>query len=315
MTAEEVDQRLGTKHGYAREKSGAKIRYYARPDETASAMGAKAAEQALEKAGLGPRDIDLIVCASSTPEQVIPCTSVLVQNELGIGDSGIPCFDVNATCLSFLVAFENVSYMLGAQGYQRALLISTEVASVGINWSQKESAVLFGDGAAAAIIERTPTGESSAICNSLINTYGNMFEYVTYVGGGTKMKIDRESNIHDEKRWGFNMAGHQLMKFALKKLPGFIDSLLGPMTMTLSDVDLIVPHQASGLALKVMKRHLKIRDDQWFSNIEERGNMVAASIPMALHESIEEGRLKRGDRAMLIGTGAGVSMGGIVVDY
>ncbi|MCY4524542.1 MAG: hypothetical protein OXB84_07380 [Halobacteriovoraceae bacterium] len=313
ISAEDIDRKLNVKEGYTLKKSGAKIRYYAQ-GESSSELGAKAATFVLKNAGMDFKDIDLLICANATPEQAIPCTAALVQNKMGQGNSGTPCYDINATCLSFIAAMDTVSYMVAAGKYRRVLIVSTEVVSAGINWHHKESAILFGDGAVAVIIESTPEGEGSNIHNSLFKTFGDLYEYVSFPGGGTKMMADKESNPH-HKKWGFHMSGHNLMKFALKRVPGFITSLLEPTRMTLNDLNLIIPHQASGLALELMKKKLKVRDEQFFLNISERGNIVAASIPMALHDAIEKKRLKRKDTALLIGTGAGLSLGGLVIEY
>jgi len=162
VTVGELAQTLNISEDWIRRKSGVLTRYFVE-DETVSLMGAQAAQQALSAAELSSKDLDAIICASSIAEQGIPCTAVLIQQQLGIEDSGIPAFDINATCLSFLAALDTLSYLVHAGRYQRVLIVSSEIASIGMNWSHHESCTLFGDGAAAVILEKTPTFESACI--------------------------------------------------------------------------------------------------------------------------------------------------------
>lgn len=153
----ELDDILGTPPGWVNRITGVGTRRYAGPEETASFMGARAAEAALADAGLRFEDIDCLVCTSGTKEQPLPSTAVFIQQAMGQADSGVPAFDVDATCLSFLVGLDLMSYMVDAGRYKNVLLVATEIASVGLNWQDKESSALFGDGAAAVVIG--PSGE------------------------------------------------------------------------------------------------------------------------------------------------------------
>jgi len=312
VTVGELAQQLNLSADWIKRKSGVLTRYFIE-DETVSFMGARAAQQALSVAELSPQDIDCIVCASSISEQGIPCTAVLIQQQLRLGDSGIPAFDVDATCLSFLAALDMLSYLVHAGRYRRVLLVSSEIASIGIKWSHPESATLFGDGAAAVIIEQTPKTESSSIRHSDLKTYGRGAELSRCLGGGNKHH-PREFAAYPE-RFVFDMNGPGIYRMAAKLLPNFVQQLFTPLDLTMDNMDLVIPHQASLMAMRLLSKQLKIPTEKLMSIAPTHGNTMAASIPMALHEAIHQGQLCRGDTALLLGTGAGLSLGGIVLEY
>lgn len=162
----ELDLVLGTPAGWVNKITGVGVRHYAGEGETASMMGAKAAEAALADAGLSFEDIDCLVCTSGTKEQPLPSTAVFIQQAMGQADSGVPAFDIDATCLSFLVGLDVMSYMVEAGRYRNVLLVATEIASAGLNWEDKESSALFGDGAAAVVIGPAEAGDASGILHA-----------------------------------------------------------------------------------------------------------------------------------------------------
>ncbi|MEL6327532.1 MAG: beta-ketoacyl-ACP synthase III [Cyanobacteria bacterium J06626_23] len=312
VTVEELAQKLAISEDWIKRKSGVVVRYFVE-DETASFMGARAAKQALSTAELSAQDLDCIVCASSVSEQGIPCTAVLIQQQLGLSDSGIPAFDVDATCLSFITALDTLSYLIHAGRYQRVLIVSSEIASIGVDWSHHESCTLFGDGAAAVIVERTPTAESSVIKTSDLKTYSRGADLSRCLGGGNKHH-PREFSTHPE-RFVFDMNGPGIYRLAAKLLPTFVKQLFAPLKLSMDDMNLVIPHQASLMAMRLLSRQLNIPTEKLVSIAPSHGNTMAASIPMALHEAIAQGRLQRGNLALLLGTGAGLSLGGIVLEY
>ncbi|MFW5433419.1 beta-ketoacyl-ACP synthase III [Paenibacillus apiarius] len=313
ITAEEMDRRLGVPAGWSLKKSDVRVRYFVE-DETAAEMGAFAAQAALQDAGLTFADIDCIVCASGTMQQPIPCTAALIQQAIGQGQSGVPSFDINSTCLSFMAALDVMSYLIAAGRYRRILIVSTEIASVGLNWEHKESAVLFGDGAAAVIVGQSATHEQSRIAASLMETYSTGASYSEIRGGGTGL----HAKLYDDTRMSdymFHMDGHAIYKMASRLLPEFLERLLGPGNRAMSQFPLIIPHQGSAMAMRVISRKLGIAPEQLMNITADHGNTIAASIPMGLHEAIRQGRMQRGDRVLLLGTSAGLSLGGLVLDY
>ncbi|OBY81528.1 3-oxoacyl-ACP synthase [Paenibacillus sp. KS1] len=313
VTSDEMDRKLGVPAGWSLKKSEVRVRYFVE-NETAAEMGAFAAQAALQDAGLTFADIDCIVCASGTMQQPIPCTAALIQQAMGKEDSGVPSFDINSTCLSFLVALDVMSYLIAAGRYQRILIVSTEVASVGLNWEHKESAVLFGDGAAAVIVGQAAAYEHSRIAASLIETYSTGASYSEIRGGGTGL----HAKYYDDARMSdymFHMDGQPIYKLASKLLPDFLERLLGSGNTAMSQFPLIIPHQGSAMAMRLISRKLGIAPEQLMNITSDHGNTIAASIPMGLHEAIHQGQVQRGDRILLLGTSAGLSLGGLVLEY
>ncbi len=311
VTAEQLDRKLGTPSGWVRKKTEVVTRHYVQ-DETASQMGALAAEAALKDAGLTFADIDCLVSVSGTVEQAIPCTASLIQKELGEEYSGVPAFDINSTCLSFLTGLDVMSYMISAGRYNNILLVSSEIASVGMNWSHKESAALFGDGAAAVVVGRAAEGEASRIICSAMHTYSSGAGLAQIRGGGTK---HHPRHTDDIAPYLFEMDGRAIYKLASQLLPDFVDSLLVDAKCQVSDLDLVVAHQGSAMALRLISKKLGFTKQQMMSITHSHGNTIAASIPMGLHEAINQKRIRRGERMLLLGTSAGFSVGGMILEY
>ncbi|MCS7460953.1 beta-ketoacyl-ACP synthase III [Paenibacillus doosanensis] len=311
VTAREMDERLGVPAGWVEKKSDVVRRHFVE-DETASQMGAYAATEAMKQAGLRFGDIDCLVCASGTMEQPIPSTASLIQRALGEEQSGVPCFDINSTCLSFLTALDVMSYMVASGRYRRILLVSSEIASIGLNWSDKESAALFGDGAAAVIVEGAEQGEGSRIVCSAMKTYSQGAHLSQIRGGGTGAHA---LSAQEEEAFLFEMDGQAIYKMAARILPGFVDSLLREAGCSIQDIELVIPHQGSAMAMRLIGRKLGIARERLMFITPTHGNTIAASIPMGLHEAIRQGRIARGSRIMLLGTSAGLSVGGMILDY
>lgn len=313
VTDMQVDQRLSVKPGWAAKAGGVGTRYYVGEGETASTMGAAAAQSALQAAGLTFADIDCLVCTSGTKEQPLPSTASFIQQALGQENSGVPSFDIDGTCLSFVFGLDTMSYMVAAGRYRHVLLVATEVASAGMDWSQKESAVLFGDGAAAVVIGPAAEKEQSAIIHTSLRTYSKGARYSEVAAGGTRFPHGNEHSAAEA--FLFQMDGQAIFRMASRLLPEFIDDLLEQSRTEMKDFRMVIPHQGSAMAMRLMRRKLGIGEEQFMNITPNHGNTIAASIPMGLHEAIVQGRIQRGDRIMLLGTAAGLSLGGMVLDY
>jgi 3-oxoacyl-[acyl-carrier-protein] synthase-3 len=295
------------------QKVGMKSRYYASKSETASYMAARAAKVAIQDAGLTLSDIDIIICASGTMQMPIPCTAALIHNALNF-DEPIPAFDVNATCLSFLTALDTSSYLIEANKYRNILIVSSEIASIGLNYNDLESAVLFGDGAAAVVVSKSSSKDSSKIMASQMNTFSDSWKHCKIAGGGTECHAENWSPDKKEM-FQFQMNGKEVFKVALKVLPEFIEKLFQMAKTQMEEIDVVIPHQASLSAMNLLQKKLQIKDEQMTNIIEDYGNMIAASIPFALNQAIKTDKLKRGNRILLLGTSAGVSVGGMILEY
>ena len=281
-------------------------------DETSSGLGADAARLALQAAGWRPTDLDVIVGACGVMEQPIPGTACLIQRRLGLGASGIPAFDINATCLSFLTALDTVALGLRAGRWRRALVVSADIASAALDFRDPEASAIFGDGAAAVVVEASDG--PSALLGYRLETYGDGADLCQLEAGGTRLRP------HDDldgflARSRFRMDGPGVFKATARRFPGFLQRLLAACELTLDDIDLVVPHQASAAALEHLRRSLGAAGERVVDIFADHGNQIAASLPSALCAAIADGRLQRGQRVLLIGTAAGVSLGGAVIRY
>ena len=304
----EIDRRLGWQDGQVQARFGLESRAVATPDETSSMMATEAARRAMDMAGCGPEDLDLILGACGVMEQPIPSTAVLVQDRLGLGQSGIPAFDINATCLGFLQALDVAGLGVAAARARRVLIFSADIASVGLNCSHPESAAIFGDGAGAVVVG---VGEGAVLSHGFA-TYAEGKEACVLAAGGTRVNPVRGSDEGDDC---FQMDGAQAYRLAARYLPDFLTDLLNRAGLERDELDAVLPHQASAQALRLMTRALHLPQSKVVDIFSHHGNQVAASIPTVLDYAVRNGRLQRGDKALLIGTSAGISIGGTVVQF
>lgn len=244
------------------------------------------------------------------PYQPIPTTSALLARELGVPDGRLESFDINTTCLSFLTALDKITMMMWAGGYGNVLIVSSEIASRGLPWgSDPATAALFGDGAAAMVL--TPGGDR--IAASKFRTYPSGWDLCQIQSGGTRhdFHLDRASF---EDHSFFEMQGRDLYRLTFRAFPGFVTELLDDAGWRLSDIDAVIPHQASPHAIAHMKKACGFSDDQVVETIQETGNMIAASIPHAFDRARRDGRIGEGSNVLILGTSAGLSIGGVALE-
>ena len=313
VLSEEIEQKCGIDTGWAFEMSGVRERHFVSEKETCAYMGARAFEEALEKAGMQYEQLDAIIGASASYDYPIPYNACLIQRELGKEESGTPCWDIDSTCLSFVTALDVVSYLIEAGKYKTVAIVTSEVASKAINYNERESATLLGDGAVAAIITKAEEGEASEIIASQMRTYSKG-AFHTYVKAGGVANPPSSPDFKAEDVV-FTMKGRAILEMSFEYLPNFLQSLFMEARVHPKQLALLVPHQASKFALLKAQDLLGLSNEQFMSNLETHGNCIAASIPMAFHDALEEGRVKRGDKVCLVGTAAGLSMGGVVLVY
>lgn len=311
VTAAEYEQLAGLRAGVVTKKFGVVRRHRAAPDETSSWMAEQAARQALAEAGWESRSLDVIISACGVMEQPIPGTAVLVQRRLGLGDSGISAFDVNATCLSFLVAFDRVLAGFTLGEWRRALIVSADIASAALDFSDPEASVLFGDGAAAVALEAEGPHVRVA---QVFRTYGDGAELCRLEAGGTRLRpTDGMDRFLAHAK--FRMDGPALFRATAHRFPGFLGELLDAASISVADLHCIIPHQASRTALEHLKRSFPDAADKTVDLFADVGNLIATSIPFALATAWREGRLRSGERGLIVGTSAGISLGGAVVRW
>ncbi len=301
-TAGQLAPSIGRSEKWIVESTGVRERRIS--EEPVEVLAARAARAALQS---GPPP-DLIVNASTTARQLIPDTSVFIQEQLGL--EGIPSFSIHATCLSFLVALYNAAAVVSAGAYRRVLVVSAECASGARNLAEPESAALLGDGAAAAILESTPRGESSELQDFLMTTWPAAAALTELRGFGQRCHpADPRTRPEDHL---FSMDGPAVYKHARRRVLALVQALLSRNGLRPKDVDWVVPHQASGPGLELVPR-LGFPAERVVNIISQYGNCVAASIPMALAHAAAAGKLRRGDRVLLLGTGAGLSVAGALL--
>ena len=313
LSSAELDLRLGLATGTVERIGGVRSRAFANADETAASLATKAAQRALEAAGLTAAQLDCVVAASGTMDQGMPCNAALIHRELGLGASGIPAFDINASCLGFIAALDQLSWPLAAGRYQRVLLVCADIASCGLDWKQLESAAIFGDGAAAVVLGTDGSGQGVRILASKLRTYSEGATFCQIPAGGSRHHPSRVADgflplTH------FAMQGKAVYRLASTHLPSFLDELLSEARLDREQIDWVVPHQASRLAMDHLSRRLGFAADRVIDIFAEHGNQVAASLPSALDIARRDGRIQPGQRLLLLGTGAGLSLGGMLLE-
>jgi len=308
------DTRLGLAPGSSEAATGVAMRGIAGDEETASWMAARAAEAALQAAGIDGRALDAIVSTCAVMEQPIPCQAALVQRALDLGGSGIPAFDINATCLGFLAALDLIAASIAAGRYRRVLVVASEVPSRGLRADDPVTAPLFGDGAAAVVLGAAAPDEDSALLAWRMETFAEGADACRIRGGGTRIAPGDPRN-DDRDAYRFEMDGPATFRMAGRRLPRLLTRLLESAGLALDGLDCVVPHQASGGGLDRIVQALRLPEARTVRILGEHGNQVAASLPHALHHAITAGRLQRGQTCLLLGTGAGLSVGGAVLRY
>lgn len=311
-SSQQLDERLGLAPGTTLKQTGVRRRFLS-TTETAAQVAAQACRAALQQAGLDWSDIDCLVAASATMDQSLPYNAALIHAELGLSAQRTTTLDINASCLSFLAALDTMSYLVEAGRYRNVLLVSCDIATFGIDWNNLHEGGIFGDGAAAAIIRRTEAGGASGILASKLETLSAGVHHCRVPGGGTRHHPRRMPDGAYDALTVFQMDGKAVFKLAAAELPGFTERLLADAGVRMKDLAAVVPHQASQLALTHLARRLSIAPEQLVDIFTDYGNQVGASLPTALHLGLETGRFRRGDTILLLGTGAGLTMGGMVL--
>ena len=314
VDSNEFDRRWSKPDGWTLRHVGINYRHFAGADEPASLMAALAAREALLRAGLHARQVDAVISVSGVMEQAIPCTAALVQRRLGLSASSIPAFDINATCLGFLVALDLVASAMATRRFRRVLLVAGEVASAGLDWDDTDTAALFGDGGAAVIVEAAGGQDAPCLLATHMETHSEGTDFCQVRAGGTRVRI-ADGVEQFTSASCFEMSGRATYQLAARKLPDFMRTLFGRAGVTVDELERLIPHQASAKALDHLQRALHLPQDSLVRILETRGNQMAASIPLTLHHAIERGDLRRGDLFAMIGSGAGLSFAGAVLRY
>ena len=295
ITNHDLEKIVDTSDEWIKSRSGIETRYIS-SEENTSAISYNAALKAIDDAGIKNEDIDLIICATCTPDNLTPSTACLIQEKLGLNDKHVMAFDISAACSGFLYAMQVASMMLIE--YKCALIIGAETLSKVIDWSDRNTCVLFGDGAGAVIMKRKETNKE-------------MFFYVNSEGDNEgKLRIKgpslKEPLKNELREIGhIKMAGNDVFRFAVRAMSEALIKVLEKADKTIDDIDLFIPHQANYRIIKHVIRKLKIDERKLYINLNNYGNTSAASVAIALAEAKEKGLIKEGAKIVLIGFGAG----------
>lgn len=307
LTAEDVDARAGKPAGWTRAHTGVLERYECVAPETLATMAHRAIDCAMQNAGVGWSAIDLILDASACRHQPIPCNAAFVQRAIGAAAAGIPCMDVQSTCLGFIAATHVANALFGTGAYRNILIVCSEQALLGVDWDEPESACLMGDGAAAVVLRHAPARDGYFFVQQ---TFAQDLEVCQIRGGGHVLPVTTYTP-ETESTFRFHMDGPQLLRIAAKRLPPMTAELLAAAGLDAGDVH-VVPHQAAPKALSVVRRMLRFRADRFHNRVARMGNLIAASIPAVLHQCRTEGLLPRDEPILLLGTSAGYSQAGLI---
>ncbi len=291
MTNAELEQRVQTSDQWIRERTGIEQRHIAGDDETTCALACLAAERAMEAAHAQAEDIDLIILATTTPDKVFPSTACLLQKRMGLGEC--PAFDIQAVCTGFVYALDIGNRFIKTGGAQCALIIGAEVMSRILDWNDRSTCVLFGDGAGAVVLQAS---DEPGICSTHLHADGRYEELLRA----------------DDK---VEMKGSEVFKIAVRTLGQIVDETLQENNLTAGDIDWLVPHQANSRILAATAKKLDMSLDQVIMSVDKHGNTSAASIPLALDGAVRDGRIRRGHKLLLEAFGGGFTWGSALLRF
>lgn len=306
LTNADLSRIVDTSDDWIRERTGIRARHIAADGELTSDLGIAAARQAMVRAGVDPVDVDLVICATATPDRTFPATAVRIQSELGISKGA--AFDLQAVCSGFVYALSTADNFLKAGQFKRALVIGAETFSRILDWSDRSTCVLFGDGAGAVLLEAQPqhgTREDRGILASRLRSDGR-FEDLLYVDGGPG---STKTTGH------LRMNGREVFRHAVQKISGVIEETLLTTGYAADEIDLFVPHQANARILDGIARKLGVSPEKIIVTLAEQGNTSAASIPLALNYAFEQHRLKEGNLVLMEAMGGGFTWGAVLARW
>jgi len=303
LTNDQIAQSVDTSDEWIVERTGIRQRRIAGKDETASSMAEQAARHALAAAEIEPDALDLVVVATASPERIFPSTACMLQHRLGIG--GCAAFDVQAACSGFVFALSIADQYIRVGNAHRALVVGTEINSRFIDWSDRSTCILFGDGAGAVVLE---TAKEPGILSTHIHSDGQ-YQDLLFVPNPPACGEEL-----GESRY-LKMQGNDVFKIAVQTLGRIVDETLEANGMNKSDIDWLVPHQANIRIITATAKKLRMSMDQVVVTIENQGNTSSASIPLALDEAIRDGRIQRGQTILMEAFGGGFAWGSALLRY
>jgi len=309
LTNADLEKIVDTNDEWITTRTGIKQRHKAAADEYTSQFAVRSARQAIERAGIEPKDVDIIICATTTPDQILPSTGCLIQAELGCENAA--GMDVFAACSGFIYGISMVESMIRTGQIRHALVIGAEVLTKYVDYTDRSTCVIFGDGAGAAILG--PVNDGKGILATKIRSDGRYEESLYARGGGTKFGTSHETI--DNRMHYFAMKGNEIFKLAVRSMADISLEMLAKAGRTIDEVAMIIPHQANQRITDAVASRLCVPEEKVYSNIAQTGNTSSASIPIALDECLQSGKVNEGDLVVLTAFGGGVTWGASVVQF
>ena len=309
LTNDELAQSVDTNDKWIQERTGIRERHIARERDFPSTLAVDASLKALAVANLKPSEIDLIICSTSSPEYIFPATACIIQDQLGATKAG--AFDLLAACTGFIYATNMAAQAIRSGSIKNALVIGAETLSRFVDWQDRNTCILFGDGAGAFVLQGSelPGGVLSAVMHS----DGSGGDLLSLPGGGSHFPAT-EDTLRDGKHF-IHMDGREVFRFATRVMGQAAKEALDLAGLTTQDVQWIIPHQANYRIIETAARYLKVPLDRFVINVDRYGNTSTASIPIAAVEAMEKGLIKNGDRIVLVGFGAGLTWGALAAEW
>ncbi len=309
LTNFDLEKIVETTNEWIVTRTGIETRHIAAPEQATSDLATEAAKKAIAKAGLTAQDIELIIVATVTPDMAFPSTACIVQANLGATKAA--AFDVEAACSGFLYGLATADAFIKAGMYKHILVIGAEKMSSILNWSNRNTCVLFGDGAGAAVVG--PSNSEEGILSTILGADGEGGKFLSQPAGGSRKPASVETVQNNEHT--VDMAGTDVFKFAVRIMGNASIEAIEKAGLSIEDIQVLVPHQANMRIISAAAKRLEMPMDRVKVNLNQYGNISAASIPIALDESLEEGLIKRGDHVVLTGFGGGLTWGSAVIKF
>jgi 3-oxoacyl-[acyl-carrier-protein] synthase III len=311
LSNHDLEKSLDTSDAWIVERTGIRERRIAAKEECASTMATEAAKQALEAGGLDPKDVNLIIVCTSSPDVLFPSTAFFVQNELEA--FGAAAFDISAVCSGFIFGLSVAEQYLKTGRYENILVIGSEVNSRIVDWTDRSTCILFGDGAGALLLKRVEDDKPIGVMSTHIYSDGSLSDLICVPGGIGRTGINKDDI--DDKKYFIKMSGNATFKVAVKRMADVIREALTFNGLSIEEVGLLIPHQANERIIRAVADRLKYPMDKVFMNIHKYGNTSAASIPIGINEARRSGRIQPGDTSVLGSVGAGLTWGSAVIKW
>ena len=308
VTNTELEKIVDTSNEWIVERTGILSRRTAEKHIGSSDLGAEAAKLAIKNANLKPEDIDMIISASSTPDHTFPATACIIQDKIKATNAA--AFDIQAACTGFVYGLITAAQYIMTGLYKNILVVGSEVLSKMVDWQDRNTCVLFGDGAGAVVVSQVETG---GVLSSVLGADGSGASLLELPAGGTREPASFETV--ENRRHYIKMSGNEVFKFAVKVFEDCTRQVVEKANLTLDEIDYIIPHQANVRIIDAALKRLSFPRNRVMINLDKYGNMSSASIPVALHEAFRTGRIKKGHKVILVGFGAGLTLGATLIDW